>query len=325
MSLCIIKAGLLDTIQDGGRWGYQHLGINTNGAMDVYAAGLANALLGKALSEAVIEMQFPAAQICFEQATIIAITGADFSPRINGVAIPLNHPVVVAKGSMLQFVKFLKGTRCYLSLLHSLQVESWLNSSSTNLKIAVGGFEGRRLQKEDVIPFINQYKVEHLLQNVAFALLPWKANDALEKRNKLQVVYGSEWHLLTEEAQHQFQHSFFQITNDADRMGYRLQGPALEFKQHSSLLSSAVNFGTIQALPNGQLIILMADHQTTGGYPKVAHVITADLSLLAQKNTNNTIQFKVTDGATAEEKLVAQQKNLRGLQIACKFRLEELL
>lgn len=324
MSLRIIKQGILDTIQDGGRWGYQHLGINPNGAMDQHSAQLANALLGKELSEAVIELHFPAAQILFEHATVICITGADFSPTINDISVPLNHPIVVTKDSLLKFTKPLNGSRAYLSILHSLQIENWLGSYSTNLTVTIGGFKGRALKKDDVILFKNNFSVHHLLHQNPFTVLPWKAYDTINEKKEVHFIKASEWHWLTDDAQYDFQHCFFQITNEADRMGYRLKGPALTVNQHESLVSSAVSFGTVQLLPNGQLIVLMADHQTTGGYPKIAHIISADLPALAQKHTNNNIKFSLIDLETAENLFLAQQKMLQQLQIACKFRLEEL-
>lgn len=325
MSLRIIKAGILDTVQDAGRYGFQHLGINPNGPMDPYAAQLANALLGKNVQDAVIELHFPAAQIFFETATIICITGADFSPTINDFGIPLNHPIVIAPNSVLKFTKCIHGTRCYVSMLHSLQIEKWLNSYSTNLKVQAGGLEGRALKNEDVLPFSNQINVASLLKGNTFHLLPWQANMGKENTNELYFIYGSEWHWMTEEAQENFQQAYFQITNEADRMGYRLKGPVLALRKHESMVSSAVGFGTVQLLPNGQLIILMADHQTTGGYPRIAHVISSGLSVLAQKHPNNNVKFALTDLATAEKKFTEGQKMLQQLQIACKFKIENLL
>lgn len=325
MSLRIIKQGILDTIQDCGRYGAQHLGINPGGAIDRFSAQLSNALLGKELTDAVIEFHFPASQVLFEKQAIICLTGADFSPTINGKNIPLDRPIVVDKNSLLAFQKNVTGSRCYLSVLNKISSQKWMNSHSTNIKAGMGGYRGRGLAKYDQLIFLNDFKLSFLLQKKDVAVLPWKAQDIVDTRNEIEFIIGSEWHWLTNEARQTFQEHYFQITNEADRMGYRLAGQKLEVKNDDQLVSSAVSFGTVQLLPNSQLIVLMADHQTTGGYPRVAHVISAHLPVLAQKKPNDVIKFKITSLEEAEKKLVAQKKYLQQLQIACKFRMEELV
>ena len=325
MSLRIIKPGILDTVQDTGRYGYQHLGINPNGAMDRYSAQLSNALLGKDLNAAVIELHFPASQILFEKETLFCICGADFLPTINELPIPMGHPVVASGDSILRFQNLLRGSRCYISLLNDMKLDRWMKSYSTNLKISAGGWMGRALAKNDQLHCMDTIEVGSLLKGKQFSFLPWKANETVEYKNEIEFIIGSEWYWLTREAQQIFRTSFFQISNHADRMGYRLMGPELMCKDEEQLVSSAVSFGTVQLLPSGQLIILMADHQTTGGYPRIAHVISAHLPILAQKKANDVIQFQLTDLKSAEEKMIRQQKYLREIQIACKFRLENLL
>ncbi len=325
MSLKIIRQGVLDTVQDLGRYGYQYLGINTNGVMDQFSAQLSNALLGKILSAPVIEIHFPASQFLFEKETIICITGADFLPFINDQSIPLDHPVAVSKGAILKFDKLRTGARCYLSFLNDFDMCKWLNSYSTNLKAVAGGWQGRALQKNDIIPFKMDVNVSKLLQHKDFVVLPWKANDVVDTRNEIEFIIGSEWNWLTKEAQVLLRGQWFQITNEADRMGYQLAGQNLETQNGEQLVSSAVSFGTVQLLPGGQLIILMADHQTAGGYPRIAHVISAHLPILAQKKPNDVIRFKMTCLEEAEKKLLNQKKHLNQLQIACKFIMEEFL
>jgi antagonist of KipI len=325
MSLRITRQGVLDTIQDMGRYGYQYLGINCNGAMDKFSMQLANALLGKELNSPVFEIHFPSSQILFEKESIICISGADFFPSINDQSIPLHHPVAVNKKSILKFEKLQTGARCYVSILNELSLDKWMNSYSTNLKAGTGGFQGRGLLKNDVIRFQNGLDISNLLHERGFVVLPWKANDVVDTRNEIEFIIGSEWHWLASNAQDLFQEQWFQITNEADRMGYQLAGQNLEAKNKDQLVSSAVCFGTVQLLPSGQLIILMADHQTAGGYPRVAHIISAHLPILAQKKPNDVIRFKMTSLEEAEKKLLNQKKYLNQLQIACKFRMEEFL
>lgn len=325
MSLRIIRAGLLDTIQDTGRNGYQQYGINPGGAMDMYSCQLANALLGKDPDAAVIEMHFPAAQILFEKETIICLAGADFSPMINNNPVPLHHPIAISENSLLKFEKLQSGARVYLSVYGDLTIDKWLNSYSTNLKAGCGGFKGRGLARYDGIEFASTFPLKEILQDKDYLVLPWKANETVHNSNEVEFVIGNEWYWLNKDMQEEFQNHWYQITHQADRMGYRLAGIRLEANIKEQLVSSAVSSGTVQLLPNGQLIILMADHQTTGGYPKIAHVITAHLPILAQKKPNDVLQFKLTDLVTAEEKMEKQQKYLHEIQIACKFRMQNLL
>jgi len=323
--LRITRQGVLDTVQDLGRYGYQYLGINCNGAMDRFSMQLVNALLGKELGSPVLEIHFPASQFLFEKETIICITGADFLPMLNDQVIPLDRPIAVSSKSTLRFEKLQTGARCYLSILNELKLDKWMESYSTNLKSGTGGFEGRSLQRNDVILFQNGINISRLLQERDFVVFPWKANDVVDTRNEIEFLIGSEWHWLLKDAQETLQEHWFQITNEADRMGYQLAGQSLEMRNNEQLVSSAVSFGTVQLLPNGQLIILMADHQTAGGYPRVAHVISAHLPILAQKKPNDVIKFKMTSLQEAEIKITTQKKYLQQLQIACKFRMEEFL
>ncbi|HJW17795.1 MAG TPA: biotin-dependent carboxyltransferase family protein [Flavisolibacter sp.] len=326
MSLRIVKPGVLDTIQDGGRWGYQHLGININGPMDRFSAQLGNALLGKDLRSPVIEMHFPAAQVEFTSPTIICLTGADFAPTIDGVEIPMHHPIMVGPNAFLKCNRMVTGARCYLSVWHDLELKQWLNSYSTNLRASVGGIEGRNLAKDDIIPLIKREEsLAALLQAKDCIVMPWKSQEIVSNRNNIQFIIGSEWQWMSSEARETFLTSWFQVTIDADRVGYKLAGPRLESCNHTELISAPVSFGTVQWLPDGQLIILMADHQTTGGYPRVAQVISAHLPILAQKKANDVIQFELTDLAIAETKKIKQQKYLQQLQLASKLRIEEYL
>lgn len=343
MSLKIFKAGILDTVQDIGRYGYQHLGINPGGAMDCYAAQIANLLVGNDPAEAVIEMHFPALTILFQNESIIALSGADFAPAINGEPIPLLHPVLVSKNSILQFQKIQSGNCCYLAFSGGMELNKWLNSFSTNLKAAAGGYLGRALQKDDTIPLKKDLAFFPAVKHKDFKILPWKAdenflpfttvshNENKEKSNapgheeRFFVIAGRDWNTLTEKSKKILLTQPFQITASSDRMGYRMKGPSLNCTAKEEFLSSAVSFGTIQLLPDGQLIILMADHQTTGGYPMPAQVVTAHLSPLAQKRPGEMIRFELTDQQSAEKLLLQQHRHLRQLENACKFRLEEYL
>lgn len=325
MSLRIIKPGILDTVQDGGRHGYQHLGINPGGVMDVFSAGLANSLLGKEASAPVIEMHFPAPQFLFEASTIICITGADFSPEVEGVPIPMNQPVAINKYSELAFAKWVSGSRCYLSVIGTFGIEKWLNSYSTHLKAKAGGFYGRTLEKGDVIPFVEHYAFSGILGEKPFCVLPWKVPEPESESSVIQFTKGAEWHWLTEEAKVVFQKEKFTIATQSDRMGYRLQGKPLMSATKDQLVSAPVAFGTVQLLPNGQLILLMADHQTTGGYPKIAQVASAHLPLLAQMQPGASFSFSEVELQTAERELWQQKHYLQQVRNGSTFKIENLL
>jgi antagonist of KipI len=329
MSLSIIKPGLLDTVQDMGRNGYSNWGINSGGAMDRYAAEVANLLVGNCKQEAVIEIHFPGPQILFEQNTLIAITGGDFSPTVNDEVIPRWQPVVVRRNTVLHFPSLVQGSRCYISVHGGYCMPKWLGSYSTNLKAGAGGWHGQPLKKGDELPFKeNRIYVAGLLKEESdVEVLPWRVN--IEKiyryPNEIGFIPGHEWELLSPESKHNFLESNFLIHPSSDRMGYQLKGGPLIMTEHKELVSSAVSFGTVQLLPDGQLIVLMADHQTTGGYPRIAHIISAHLPKLAQLRPADTIQFKLMNEEMAEELLLWQQKELHILQWACQDHLNELV
>ncbi|MEO7983065.1 MAG: biotin-dependent carboxyltransferase family protein [Bacteroidota bacterium] len=324
MSLKIIKAGILDTIQDNGRYGNQHLGINPAGAMDKYAMQVTNMLVGNKAGEAVIEMHFPAAVFMFSEAALIALGGADFSASINGEPVPNLHPIVVGKNDVLQFHKPVNGARVYLALGGGFAADNWMNSYSTHLKAKAGGYKGRSLRKDDEI--LLRQPPSYSLSQDDFMVLPWQADSNWlppEDSKEIRVLPGNEWERLTHESKENFTMTSFVITRQSDRMGYRLNNIPLRAGTTEEVVSSAVSFGTIQLLPDGGLIVLMADHQTTGGYPRVGHVITAHHSKLAQLKAGDKIQFRLTEQHTAEELLMKQHQHLLQLQNACTFRLQE--
>jgi antagonist of KipI len=329
MSLTIIKPGLLDTLQDLGRTGYSRLGINTGGVMDRYAAQVANMLVGNETREAVIEIHFPGAQFLFEQNTLISITGGNFTVLLNGEPVPLWHPIVVRKNAVLHFPNLQNGNRCYLAVHGGFCVNKWLNSYSTHLKAGAGGFHGRKLEKGDEIPFKENhiYFAGLLKPGKEFEILKWEVDtgSTYQHPNEISFIEGNEWAQLTYQSQKAMVQDNFTIHPFSDRMGYQLKGVDLYREQNIELISSAVSFGTIQLLPSGQLIVLMADHQTTGGYPRIGHVISAHLPKLAQLRPSDVINFIKIDIAEAEQLLIAQQQELNILQRACMERLNSMV
>lgn len=323
----VIKPGILDSIQDMGRIGFQHLGINPGGAMDRFSAQIANLLVGNELNEAVIELHFPASSFIFEKPALIALSGADFKASVNGEDVPNLHPIMLDKYSILQFHGVKSGARAYISVYGGFDLPRWLGSCSTHFRVGKGGLTGQALKRDDEIALRNGKKLPYVKPEDEFYILPWKvAMDWGDPYGKeIAMLPGHEWCHLTDEARKKFQCGSLSITRRSDRMGYRLKGDPVHVTRHDEVISSAVGFGTIQMLPDGQLIVLMADHQTTGGYPRLAHVISAHHSRLAQMKPGDSIYLRLTDHQTAESLFLKQQQHLRLLQNACKFRLEEFL
>lgn len=327
MSLKIIKSGILDSIQDFGRYGSRHLGVNPTGVIDPFSAAIANSLVGNNPGEAVIEMHYPAPVILFEKAALISIAGANFTPSINGEIIPVAQPLFVPEHSVLQLGKHVDGARCYLAIRKGFMIPEWMNSYSTNLKANAGGFQGRSLQKDDLIDFRDQDLIPELASGKDFRVFPWKADTRLPigDPDVVHIIKGAEWNELSQESEQILLNNAFVISPASDRMGYQVSGEKILRKINTEMLSSAVNSGTIQLLPSGSLIILMADHQTTGGYPRVAHVISASIPQLAQKKQGDTIRFNLTDIATAETLLMKQFKHLAQVAYASRLKMNKIL
>lgn len=322
MSIYIIKPGLQTTVQDAGRFGFQHLGINPGGAMDRCAMQTANALVLNTAQEAVLEFYFPAPAIRFNHSAFIALSGGDFSASVNGTHIPINQPVFITPDSILQFNRKHDGQIGYLAIQGGFDLDDWLNSYSTNLKAGAGGFEGRALRADDEIP-LKIHTKNNKSGNHCY-ILPWKADTkGLYTKNNFRFIAGHEFDCLTAEAKTQFTTSAFTIQPQSDRMGYRLTGPDLQLSQPLEMISTAVTRGTVQLLPNHQCIVLMADHQTTGGYPRIGHIISADLAGLAQTGAGESIHFSEISLPDAQKEMVAQEQHLQQLKNACILQLDE--
>lgn len=315
----MLKPGLLDSIQDRGRLGYAHLGINPSGAMDLAALTVANLLTGNDSGEAVLEMHFPAPALRFESDALLALVGADFDARLNGLPVPVHTPVLVAGGSVLEFQKPVSGARCYLAVAGGFDLIPWLGSCSTHLAVQAGGFKGRALQAGDVLPFCRKADLTSVLQGKSSLVLPWRANVAglYSSGEALRFCPGPEYDFLSSESKKWLETARWKIARQSDRMGYRTEGLALNLTEPLELVSAAVVPGTLQLLPNGHFIILMADSQTTGGYPRIGHIIGADLPKLAQMGAGVAFALERVSLETAMEALYRQAEWLQRLAWGC--------
>jgi antagonist of KipI len=316
MSLEVIRGGVQDTIQDTGRAGFRHLGINPSGVMDQFSFSIANLLVGNDLHEAAIELCFPASQFHFNKPARVAMAGADFGATINGHPVPIHHSILVPSGSVIKFTNPKYGSYCYLAVQGGFEVAKWLGSASTNLKANAGGL-CRALKKGDHLIF----KKEH--SDLPMQVSKWSVPLLPKQQNLIRCMKGPEWDWLTEKSKNDFEQQPFEITSEKDRMGYQLKGEKLERKDSREMLSGAVVFGTIQLLPNGKLICLMADHQTTGGYPRVAQVAFVDLPKFAQKKSSSSVTFQIISVAEAESLTYHQHQLLQKMQLSCHFLLRE--
>ncbi|WP_310832821.1 biotin-dependent carboxyltransferase family protein [Paenibacillus pedocola] len=327
MSLLIMKPGLLTTVQDLGRYGYQQYGVIAGGAMDSYALRMANLLVGNDEREAGLEMTVTGPEITFAEPSLISICGGGLSPMLGEYPLPLWRTVYAPKGARLHFGRLSDGCRAYLAVAGGIAVPVQLNSRSTYLRAGIGGHQGRTLRSGDVLPIGTPTLRGNLWTEMltreqgpeslsvsrwfpAYSLIP-----SYPETPVLRVIAGEEFLAFSEESRERFLSELFTILPQSDRMGYRLSGSSLSLVREQSLISSAVTFGTVQVPAGGNPIILMADRQTTGGYPKLAQVITADLPLLAQAKIGSAVRFRLITLQEAQKQLLQQELELRRLRL----------
>lgn len=298
--ITIIKPGLLTTIQDNGRYGFQKYGIISSGVMDSYSSRIANLLVGNDENQAVLEITLLGPTIYFEQDALISLCGADLSPTINNQPAPHGRPLYVKKGSRLCFGASKWGCRSYLAAAGGFAIDDMMGSKSTYLRAGIGGFHGRTLKSGDRLTFqppghmslnISQ-KLKKSINGGPFHGTNWYSGIPYQKDSAIRVMEGRDFSLFCDKSIERFFTDKFIVTSKSDRMGYRLQGPSLLLKKPAEMISEAVNFGTIQVPPDGNPIILMADRQTIGGYPKIGQIATVDLPLIAQAKPGELLVFK---------------------------------
>ncbi len=328
MSMTIVKTGVCDTVQDKGRIGFAAFGINTSGAMDKLAMMTANALVANELMEAVIEMHYPASSFRFERDVLIALAGANFNAQVtppagNGIMLETNKTAFIKAGSVLSFINKISGERCYLAVHGGFRLAKWMGSYSTHLAVQQGGHKGRKLMKGDSIELNRLVSPKYN----SFKSFTWRAgvHPWYHDAPTFNVLRGPEWDHMQPASQKKFLSGSFLLLAKSDRMGIRLEGFPLAKEGNSELVSSGTSFGCIQLLPDGQLIILMADHPTTGGYPRIANIISAHLPKLAQASPGSNIHFAITEMLNAEKMLLMQHKEMNQLQAAVRLQLGSLV
>jgi antagonist of KipI len=296
----VINPGLLTTIQDLGRLGLAHLGVSPAGAADSISFRIANLLLGNDANTPAFEMTLLGPTLEFETAALIAISGSRTS-----TSLPINEPFQVPAGTRITTGSLLDGARAYLAIRGGLAVPAIMNSCSTLLPGSIGGFKGRALKKGDEIALSKQ-KVGPIckLQLVGAARLQLRDGP-------MRVTATLQYDRFTQQAIERFQQQVFMVRDDSNRSGLRLQGEPIFPAQHRELLTEGIALGAVQIPRDGQPIILFIDQQTTGGYPKIANVVAADIWRVGQLRPRDEVRFSFVKIPEAIELLRRQEQALR--------------
>jgi biotin-dependent carboxylase-like uncharacterized protein len=301
------QPGMFSLVQDLGRYGWQRYGVPVNGPMDEHAHRIANALVGNADDAAVLECTLTGPTVRFTRNTLIAITGADMVVTADGRRVPMNRAVMLRNGVVLAFGERRRGARAYLAVRGGLDTERVMGSRSTFVRGGYGGVDGRPLRRGDRVPVGSpgdaMLVLERLLvqSGLPFVEAGAVALPAVDGVASIRVTRGPQWRRFSMAARQAFLRDGFTISSQSDRMGYRLEGPALALTQPLEMISEACDAGTVQVPPSGQPIVLMADRQSAGGYPKIAYVVSADLPQLAQAMPGDTLHFAPVSLRRAEQ------------------------
>jgi antagonist of KipI len=320
VTLRIVTGGLQTTVQDLGRIGRQRAGIPVCGAMDRLALRIGNMLVGNDDGDAALEASLIGPAITFEQPALIALTGGDLEATINGTAVPTWHAIAVPAGTTLRSAQPRVGCRSYIAVAGGIDVPLVFGSRSTYLRAQFGGFEGRALRSGDVlvsgIPSQPSARIGAMVRESTAAAVAarWSISGTLRPQYSddpvVRLIPGAHYDLLDDESRDRLGAGTFRISPSSDRMGYRLAGVPLSLREPVDLLSEGVAFGTVQLPPGGEPIVLMADHQTTGGYPRLGEVASIDLPLVAQLKPGDRLRFRLVSVDEAHQLYLAQEREL---------------
>lgn len=332
MGIQIDHPGLFTTLQDLGRTGLQHLGVPVNGVMDETSHRMANLLVGNPEDEVTLEITLSGPRMHFQEDTVIAVCGANMAPMIDGEPLPMWRPVRVLAGSRLLFGRPEIGCRAYLAVAAGFDVPLVLGSRSTAVRGAYGGFGGRALRKGDVLPLRSpeeahtarwvgllarrERRIAYPNWSVSRHRMPYRVSP-----QPVRIVPGRHWQNFPVAMREQLVAAEYRVGNDSDRMGYRLAGPLIDARRSHDVLSEGVVMGAVQVPPGGQPIILMADRQTTGGYPVIAVVIGVDLPVVAQLAPGDTLCFKLAAPGESYAAALAREQQLELVRQALATRL----
>lgn len=321
MTLRVERAGLLTTVQDLGRWGYQHHGVSTGGAMDPTALRVANLLVGNPEGAAGLEVTLTGPTLVAVSPVLVAVTGADLGAHVNGVPIPGWRAVRLAAGDALSFDGGQSGARAYIAIAGGVDVPAVMGSRATDLMARIGGLSGRALQRGDVLPIgvitAAGARTTARLSGAGRRVAWWGASPSVPRAALrdpiIRMVRGPEHDWFPADACRALRETRWRVTDRSNRMGLRLGGGVVHLAEPRELVSSPVTAGTIQVPPGGEPIILMADRQTVGGYPRIAQVVEVDLSLLAQLAPGASFHLLEVSLANAEALWLARERTMHDL------------
>jgi biotin-dependent carboxylase-like uncharacterized protein len=307
-----IQPGPLTTVQDLGRFGYQQFGVPPSGALDNYAFRIGNILVGNDEGAASLEITLFGCWLRALQETTVAVTGADIAAAINGKPAPAWESIRLKSGDVLSFPQLKSGCRTYIAVARGIDVPGVMKSASTYVKAGIGGFDGRALRAGDRV------KARTGAASAAGARLAVEYIPEYENQITLRVIPGPQDNCFTGEGIHTFFTSEYIVSSHADRMGYRLVGPCIEHRNGADIISDGIPLGAVQVPGDGLPIILLADRQTTGGYTKIATVISVDIPKIAQAKPGDRVKFqRVTERQAVnlirkyEQKMAAIKSDLR--------------
>ncbi|MBQ4538447.1 MAG: biotin-dependent carboxyltransferase family protein [Oscillospiraceae bacterium] len=305
MSITVINPGMLTTVQDMGRYGYQQFGVPVSGVMDQRAAAVANILVGNSQNEAVLECTLLGPHLRFDADNCFAITGGELTASLDGMPVPTYKAISAKAGQVLRFSAPAKGCRAFIAFAGGLDIKPVMGSCSTYIKASIGGFNGRKLAKDDVIGFKAPCaELKNMgLRSISSELI---THDVYT----VHVVMGPQDDAFTDEGINTFLSSTYTVSAQSDRMGCRLEGDVIAHKTGGDIISDGISFGAIQVPSSGQPIIMLSDRQTTGGYTKIANVISFDLRIMAQLKPGDKIRFEKVSVKYAQDTLVTQRAAL---------------
>jgi antagonist of KipI len=309
----IVKPGMLTTIQDNGRWGFQSRGVPVAGPMDPYSHRVANALVGNTVDAATLEITLLGPELEFDDERVVAVGGAEFEIAVDGKTIPCGEPFIVRAGTRLQFGRRLHGSRSYVAVSGGIATPSVLGSRATHLISAMGGIAGRALRAGDRLP-LGSSRSNGVARAFGRATERALSRDKEGSPTRVRVLAGPQVEYFSPDSLDLLQSAPYVISGKSDRMGFRLDGPVLRHTRGADIISDATPLGVLQVPASGQPILLMADRQTTGGYPKIATVITADLAVAGQLAPGDKISFAVCSLRDAMAALIAQERALMALE-----------
>ncbi|MDO4357309.1 MAG: biotin-dependent carboxyltransferase family protein [Clostridia bacterium] len=307
MGIRILSPGFHTTVQDLGRTGFQQYGVPVAGAVDPRSLRLANLLAGNEESAAALEATLLPPEIEFTGEGVFAVTGGDFSPTLNGIPLPAYRAVRARTGDVLRMEAARSGCRCYIAFSGGLDVPVAMGSRSTYEKAHLGGLEGRPLRAGDEIGILPAA----LPDNLPARFMP--PDDFSAPVKVLRVVLGPQRDRFTEEGVAAFLRSEYAISSQFDRMGCRLEGAGIAHRQDANIISDGIAFGAVQVPGSGQPIVMLADRQTTGGYAKIANVISRDLPLIAQCRAGDRVRFEAISVEEAQAVYLAERAEIAAL------------